>query len=87
MMTREDIRELASFQAEAEACAVSFYFQPGTPENRSHKAEAFTGSTETRKEWLCPCRPRPHSAARGEPPRQPGSCKGSVCLQQEQLLA
>lgn len=40
MMTREDIRELASFQAEGEACAVSFYFQPSTPENRSHKAES-----------------------------------------------
>jgi len=40
MMTREDIRELASFQAEGEACAVSFYFQPSTPQDRSHKAES-----------------------------------------------
>ena len=40
MMTREDIRDLASFQADAEACAVSFYFQPSTPQDRSHKAEA-----------------------------------------------
>jgi peptide chain release factor subunit 1 len=40
MMTREDIRDLASFQADPEACAVSFYFQPRTPQNRSHKAEA-----------------------------------------------
>ena len=40
MMTREDIRELASFQADAEACVVSFYFQPSTPQDRSHKAES-----------------------------------------------
>jgi len=40
MMTREDIRELAAFQADANGCALSFYFQPRTPQNRSHKEEA-----------------------------------------------
>jgi peptide chain release factor subunit 1 len=39
MMTREDIRELAAFQADADGCALSFYFQPRTPQNRSHKEE------------------------------------------------
>jgi peptide chain release factor subunit 1 len=39
MMTREDIRELAAFQADANGCALSFYFQPRTPQNRSHKEE------------------------------------------------
>jgi len=40
MMTREDIRELASFQAQPEACAISFYFQPRAPQNRAHKEDA-----------------------------------------------
>jgi len=40
MMTREDIRELASFQFPEESWALSFYFQPQTPQNRSHREEA-----------------------------------------------
>jgi peptide subunit release factor 1 (eRF1) len=41
MITREDIRELAQFQSENdEGCALSFYFQPQTPQNKSHKEEA-----------------------------------------------
>jgi len=40
MITREQIRELAQFQAEGEACALSFYFQPQTPQNKSHREEA-----------------------------------------------
>ena len=40
MMTREDIRELAAFRADKDGSALSFYFQPHTPQNRSHKEEA-----------------------------------------------
>ena len=40
MMTREDIRELAAFQAGPDGCALTFYFQPRTPQNKSHKEEA-----------------------------------------------
>ena len=41
MITREDIRELAQFRSTAEqAVALSFYFEPGTPQNKSHRAEA-----------------------------------------------
>ena len=36
MITREDIRELAEFQGDGAECAVSFYFQPAPPRNRSH---------------------------------------------------
>ncbi len=39
MITREAIRELASHQSEA-GCAVSFYFQPSTPKDQSHREEA-----------------------------------------------
>jgi peptide chain release factor subunit 1 len=39
MITREDIRELAAFQSQGEGCALSFYFQPRTPQNKSHKEE------------------------------------------------
>jgi peptide subunit release factor 1 (eRF1) len=41
MITREDIRELADFQAtQAEDCAISFYFEPRVPQNKSHREEA-----------------------------------------------
>ncbi len=37
-ITREEIRELATFQDE-KACALSFYFQPSTPRNKAHKED------------------------------------------------
>ena len=38
MITRDDIRELANFHS-PEGCAVTFYYQPTTPTNRSHRDE------------------------------------------------
>ncbi len=38
MITRENIIELAQFES-PENCAVTFYFQPGIPQNRSHREE------------------------------------------------
>lgn len=41
MITREDIRELARFHSNGDrSCALSFYFEPGTPHDRSHREEA-----------------------------------------------
>lgn len=41
MITREAIRELAQFHStEGEGYAISFYFQPQTPQDRSHREEA-----------------------------------------------
>ncbi len=41
MMTREEIRELAAFQADESkgASALSFYFQPDPPQDKSHRSE------------------------------------------------
>ncbi len=41
-MTRDEIRELAAFQVDESkgACALSFYFQPDPPQDRSHRREA-----------------------------------------------
>ena len=41
-MTRNEIRELAAFQADETkgACALSFYFEPDPPQDRSHRGEA-----------------------------------------------
>lgn len=41
-MTRNEIRELAAFQVDENkgACALSFYFQPDPPQDRSHRREA-----------------------------------------------
>jgi peptide subunit release factor 1 (eRF1) len=38
MITREEIRQLAQIESPSR-CAVSFYFQPETPQNRSHREE------------------------------------------------
>ncbi len=39
MITREEIRQLAQIES-PEGCAISFYFQPQTPQNKSHREEA-----------------------------------------------
>src|SRR5258708_30159655 len=39
MITREEIRQLAQFESPA-GCAISFFFQPHTPQNKSHREEA-----------------------------------------------
>jgi peptide subunit release factor 1 (eRF1) len=39
MITREDLRQLAQVESTA-GCAVSFYFQPQTPQDKSHREEA-----------------------------------------------
>jgi hypothetical protein len=39
MITRDDIRELANFQS-PEGCAITFYYQPSTLLNKSHREEA-----------------------------------------------
>ena len=39
MITREEIRQLAQIESPA-GCAISFYFQPQTPLNKSHREEA-----------------------------------------------
>ena len=39
MITRDDIRELANFHS-PETCAVTFYYQPTTPLNKSHREES-----------------------------------------------
>lgn len=38
MITREEIRQLAQIESPA-SCAISFYFQPGTPQDKSHREE------------------------------------------------
>src|SRR5512146_806557 len=39
MITRDNIGELAKFES-PEGCALSFYYQPSTPQNKSHREEA-----------------------------------------------
>ncbi|MFB3916046.1 MAG: hypothetical protein ACE14M_04920 [Terriglobales bacterium] len=39
MITRENIAEIAQFES-PEGCALTFYFQPWTPQNKSHREEA-----------------------------------------------
>jgi len=39
MITRENIRELANFES-GEGCAISFFYQPAPPKDRSHREEA-----------------------------------------------
>jgi peptide subunit release factor 1 (eRF1) len=39
MIGREDLREVAGFHSDR-GCALSFYYQPTTPQNKSHREEA-----------------------------------------------
>jgi peptide subunit release factor 1 (eRF1) len=39
MITREELRQLAQIQS-PKGCAISFYFQPRTPQDKSHREEA-----------------------------------------------
>ena len=76
MITREDIRELAQFHADGKQdCALSFYFEPRTPQNKSHKEdyprqrsgkERDYRGRNAGKERPCTCRSRAHSGPCGE---------------------
>ncbi len=49
-ITREDIRELAQFQTQGEqGWALSFYFEPSTPQNKSHREEIILAKDLVRK--------------------------------------
>ena len=50
IITREDIRELAQFQTQGnEGWALSFYFEPNTPQNKSHREEIILAKDLVRK--------------------------------------
>jgi len=53
MITREDIRELAQFRVQGgNGCALSFYFEPRTPQNKSHREEAILAKDLVRQALL-----------------------------------
>jgi len=50
MITREDIRELAQFHTNGdEGWALSFYFEPRTPQNKSHREETILAKDLVRR--------------------------------------
>jgi len=50
MITREEIRELAQFHTtDDQGWALSFYFEPRTPQNKSHREEAILAKDLVRK--------------------------------------
>ena len=50
MITREEIRELAQFHISGEdGWALSFYFEPRTPQNKSHREETILAKDLVRK--------------------------------------
>jgi peptide subunit release factor 1 (eRF1) len=50
MISREDIRELAQFHTNGdEGSALSFYFEPRTPQNKSHREETILAKDLVRK--------------------------------------
>ena len=49
MISREELRELAEFECRQGELAVTFYFQPGTPQNKSHREEAILAKDLVRK--------------------------------------
>src|SRR5438309_10628435 len=50
MISREELRELAEFECQTpNELAISFYFQPGTPKDKSHREEAILAKDLVRK--------------------------------------
>lgn len=49
MITREDLRQLADFECHANEYAISFYFQPGVPKDKSHRQEGIQAKELVRK--------------------------------------
>ncbi len=49
MITREDLRRLADFECRANEYAISFYFQPGVPKDKSHREEGIQAKELVRK--------------------------------------
>jgi hypothetical protein len=49
MISREDLRQLAEFECEPDEFAISFYFQPGTPKDKSHREEGIEAKDLIRK--------------------------------------
>jgi peptide subunit release factor 1 (eRF1) len=49
MITREDLRQLADFECHANEFAISFYFQPGVPKDKSHREEGIQAKELVRK--------------------------------------
>lgn len=49
MISREDLRQLAEFECQANEFAVSFYFQPGVPKDKSHREESIQAKDLVRK--------------------------------------
>ena len=80
-MTRDEIRELAAFQADESkgACALSFYFQPEPPQDRSHRNQAIVAKDVVKQalksaaaqgqEWIGACRSGASARNRRQPAR------------------
>lgn len=50
MISREELRQLAAFEArQPDEFAVTFYFQPTTPNNKSHREEAIQAKDQVRQ--------------------------------------
>jgi peptide subunit release factor 1 (eRF1) len=65
MITREDLRQLAQVES-SQGCAVSFYFQPQTPQNRSHKEETILAKDLVRAAERTAQRCKAHVAAKAD---------------------
>jgi len=65
MITREEIRQLAQFESPS-GCAISFYFQPQTPQNKSHREEAIMAKDLVRDALRKAERNGTHATQRGD---------------------
>lgn len=65
MMTQEELRQLAQIESPS-GCAVSFYFQPQTPRDKSHREEAILVKDLVRNALRQPERSGNHQLLRGD---------------------
>ncbi len=96
MITRDDIRELANFHS-PEACAVTFYYQPATPLNKSHREDSILLKDLVRNALREAEKKGKNGYARADLDRingmveglrgNGGKGQGDICLQQAGILA
>ena len=96
MITRDEIRELANFHS-PETCALTFYYQPSTPQDHSHRDEsilvkdmvrnALREAEKERQERLRPRRPGTYQRHGRGAAWQRRQSQGDLCLCRPELLA
>ena len=82
MITRDIIRELAAFES-PENCAITFYYQPPAPQNKSHREDSHFGEDWSRRRYAKQRKKEKRGVCAQGPSPNFGSCRQSAWKWQE----